>query len=122
MKRTHQQYTKSFKLEVVEEVLSGRMSKEAARKKYGIRAKSGILHWMRKLGVSGERTIPVSFEEMKKEHHSDSAVLKQRVKELERSLEEARLQAEGYSRMIDIAERELKITIRKKSSTKQSEK
>jgi hypothetical protein len=37
-------------------------------------------------------------------------------------LEEERLKRIGYQTMIDIAEKELKIDIRKKSDTKQSEK
>jgi hypothetical protein len=40
------------------------------------------------------------------------------IAQLKRELEDAKLQAEGYKRMIEIAESELKITIRKKPSTK----
>ncbi len=43
-----------------------------------------------------------------------------RIKELERQLEDEKIRAEGYSKMIDIAEDQLKISIRKKSTTKQS--
>ena len=59
---------------------------------------------------------------MKEEKATDTESLNKRIKELERDLEDAKLKAEGYSRMIDIAERELKIKIRKKPSTKQSKK
>ena len=48
--------------------------------------------------------------------------LQTKIKRLERELEDAQLRAEAYSKMIDIAERELKISIRKKSNTKQSKK
>ncbi|GGE49119.1 hypothetical protein GCM10011413_14060 [Pedobacter psychrotolerans] len=44
--------------------------------------------------------------------------LKARIKALERQLEDEQLRAEAYSRMIDIAESELKVPIRKKSSTR----
>lgn len=37
---------------------------------------------------------------------------------LKKQLEDARLQAEGYRRMIEIAEKELKVPIRKKPNTK----
>lgn len=113
-------YSKEFKLKVIEEVLRGEITKEEARRKYGIGGKSGVLNWMRKFEVSGFKKIPDCFERMKEENSNDSAALKQRIRQLERALEDAQLKAEGYSRMIDIAERELKISIRKKSSAKQS--
>lgn len=120
MRKTMTRYSQAFKLQVVEEVLRGELTKEQARRKYGMRSKSGVLNWMRKFGVSGSRQIPESFKSMKEEESTNQPDLEKRVKELERALEDAKLKAEGYSRMIDIAERELKITIRKKSSTKQS--
>jgi Tfp pilus assembly protein FimT len=42
-----------------------------------------------------------------------------RIGELEKQLELARLEAAAYRKMIEIAEDELKIEIRKKSDTKQ---
>lgn len=115
-------YSQAFKLQVVEEVLRGDITKEQARRKYGIRSKSGVLNWMRKFGVSSYKQIPDCFVRMQEEENMDKSALEKRVKELERALEDAQLKAEGYSRMIDIAERELKISIRKKLSTKQSKK
>jgi transposase len=113
-------YSQAFKLQVVEEVLQGEISKEQARRKYGLRGKSAVLNWMRKFDVAGYKQMPSCFEHMKEEEKKNQSALEKRVKELERALEDAQLKAEGYNRMIDIAERELKISIRKKSSTKQS--
>jgi len=48
------------------------------------------------------------------------ATLLTRIKELECQLEDEQLRSEAYNRMIDIAERNLNIPIRKKSNTKQS--
>jgi DNA-binding CsgD family transcriptional regulator len=42
----------------------------------------------------------------------------QQIALLEKELEDAKLLAEGYRRMIEIAEKELKISIRKKLNTK----
>ena len=50
------------------------------------------------------------------------ADLCQRIKELERQLEDEQIRSFGYNRMIDIAEKQLNITIRKKPDTKQSKK
>jgi hypothetical protein len=44
--------------------------------------------------------------------------LQREVSKLRKALEAAELRAEAYSMMIDIAERELKVAIRKKSGTK----
>jgi hypothetical protein len=57
-----------------------------------------------------------------KDLSDDSQELKQRILELEKALEEANLNSEFYSTMIDIAEKEFKISIRKKLFTKQSNK
>ncbi|OYZ29813.1 MAG: hypothetical protein B7Y24_14455 [Sphingobacteriales bacterium 16-39-50] len=49
---------------------------------------------------------------------SSEATLLARIKQLERQLEDEQLRSEAYNKMIDIAERELNIPIRKKSNTK----
>jgi hypothetical protein len=51
---------------------------------------------------------------------SDKDALIRRIMELERQLKDEHIRSEGLSKMIDIAEEQLKVTIRKKSSTKQS--
>jgi transposase-like protein len=120
MAKKLKQYTDSFKLQVINEVLSGAVSKEQARHKYQIKGKSAILNWIRKFGWSDSKTLPTHFTSMSAKKDLSPEELLKRVRELERALEDAQLRAEGYSRMIDIAERELKIKIRKKSNTKQS--
>jgi hypothetical protein len=57
-----------------------------------------------------------------KDLSDDPADLKLRIKELEKALADAKLSSEAYSTMIDIAEQEFKIPIRKKFVTKQSDK
>lgn len=48
--------------------------------------------------------------------------LVKRLKLLNKQLEDEQIRSEGYSKMIDIAEEELQISIRKKSDAKQSKK
>lgn len=115
-------YSKTFKLQVVQEVLNGSLSKEEARKKYGIKAKSAVLNWMRKFEVSAHDYEPKFFTAMKDNEKTEKEALLKRISELEKALDDACLKSEVYSKMIDVAERELNISIRKKSSTKQSEK
>jgi tRNA A37 N6-isopentenylltransferase MiaA len=54
------------------------------------------------------------------EERTNSEALLSRIKELEKQLDQAQLRAVGFETMIDIAEKELRIDIRKKSVTKQS--
>lgn len=113
-------YSDEFKLAVTNEVLSGLLTKEEARRKYSIKGKSAILKWMRKFGLAEQKALPPYFAHMKPEKDKENAVLKAKIRDLERALEDAKLKAELYSKMIDIAERDLDISIRKKPSTKQS--
>ena len=108
-------YNEFLKRRVVREVLSGELTQSQANLKYGIRGHSTILKWIRKFESQDSFLLSMCAHK-----NSDNEDLIQRIKKLERELEEQRLLAEGLSHMIDIAEVELKISIRKKSNTKQS--
>lgn len=108
-------YSDSLKREVIREVESGKLSKIEARRKYKIPGSSTIISWMRKF--DGKPSEYRSIMDYKK---SDKDALIRRIKELERKLEDEQIRSEGLSKMIDIAEDQLKIAIRKKSVTKQS--
>jgi len=110
-----------LKRRIIQEVLSGSISKEGARRQYGIRGKSAILKWMRKFGYASNFDS-ITFSMKSKELPEDPEQLKRLIVELEKALEEAKLSSKFYSTMIDIAEKEFKIPIRKKSVTKQSKK
>jgi hypothetical protein len=110
-------YPDSLKREVIWEVQSGLLSKIEARGKYNIPGSSAIIGWIRKFdGKSTEYCRTVSHRQ------SDKEALIKRIRELERKHEDEQIKSEGLSRMIDIAEDQLKISIRKKSTTKQSKK
>ena len=110
-----------LKLQIIQEVISGSISKEAAKRKYGIKGNSAISKWMCKFGYTND---PYQTTEVmkSKELSDDPASLKLRIKALEKALADAKLSSEAYSTMIDIAEQEFKIPIRKKFVTKQSDK
>jgi len=110
-----------LKHRIIQEVQSGSISKEDARRRYRIRGKSAILKWMRKFGYVPD-TESATLMKKSQELSDDPKELKDRIKELEKALEQARLKSEFYTTMIDIAEKEFKIPIRKKSVTKQSKK
>lgn len=110
-----------LKRRIIQEVLSGSISKEGARRQYGIRGKSAILKWMRKFGYASNFDS-ITFRMKSKELPENPEQLKRRIVELKKALEEAKLSSKFYSTMIDVAEKEFKIPIRKKSVTKQSKK
>lgn len=112
---------------MVKEYLTGQYSKVEIWKKYtGQDNEHGkLLDWMRKLGyISDQSKVrttkpfnPVSL--IMSQKPSDGPIeLQRRIKELEKQLESAQLKAEGYELMVEIAEKELNIPIRKKSGTK----
>jgi len=108
-------YSESFKKGIIREVTAGLLTKAEARRKYDIPGSSTIIGWIRKF--DGKTTDYRRIMDYKK---SDKEALIKRIRELERKLEDEQIRSEGLSKMIDIAEEHLKITIRKKSATKQS--
>lgn len=109
------QFSDEFKFMVIQEILSGTINKEQAKRKYGIKGSSAILQWMRKFNLATENSVTDSFELMKSnEKRRADNTKEERIKLLEQALKAAELKAEGYSRMIEIAEQQLNIKIRKK--------
>lgn len=118
---------------IVEDYLSSNDSKSSIWFKYtGQKQEHGYINrWMRQLGLvpnskpdyrfdkrfnilHQQQIIPVGKE--KKELSQEELV--NRVKYLEKQLEASQLRVEGYEIMIEIAEKELRFPIRKKSGTK----
>lgn len=122
-------YPKGFKRKVIEEYLATGCTKMSLLRKYNIQFKSAIQTWMRILGYSdpwpsGSKQLPklkfgrlimTSLTKKKKQSETD---LEKKVRELERQLEDEKLRSEAYARIIEIAEKEYKIPIRKKPNTK----
>ena len=114
-------YPESLKLTVVKEYESTNCSRAYLKRKYGINSTNVIKSWVRKYGsndyLSPQKEIIYSTMATT-EDTPEIQKLKQRIKLLERELEDAKLLSEAYSLMIKKAEEELKIPIRKKYSTK----
>lgn len=106
-------YIESFKKKVIQEYERGFLNKDQLQAKYGIGGNSRILQWCRKYG---------------KLHYPEKGTLgrpmkdpqKQRIKDLEKQLEEVKLKLIAYEKLIDIAEKEDGINILKKDGAKQS--
>lgn len=122
MKRKVNQFTDEFKFQVINEYLNTDISFEEIKKKHGIRGNSTISNWMRKFGCNKVTDEQISIQKaMAKalDKTVQERKLEAKVKELEKALDEERLRNLALNTMINVAERDLKISIRKKSGTKQ---
>ena len=108
-------YEDSLKREVVREVRAGLLSKAEAKRKYNIPGSTTVLYWLRNFDDNNPRRRKMSVDKK-----SSKDLLLRRIQELERQLEDEKIRSEGLSKMIDIAEDQLNVPIRKKSGTKQS--
>ena len=125
VRRTQKDYSMSFKLSVVQEYETSQISKEALKRKYGIQGDSTIRRWIDKYGnfdISNKSDKP-----MEKSKDQELLELRQKVKLLERKnarlekeLEQKDMKAEFFDMMIDIAEKEYHIDIRKNAFPEQS--
>ena len=125
VKRTQRDYTMPFKLAVVKEVERTGIGVCAVARKYGIQSETTVTTWLRKYGnfdVANKTSKP-----MEKSKEQKLMELEERVKMLER--QNNRLQHElemkdhkvaFFDMMIDMAEKEFNIDIRKNSSAGQS--
>lgn len=106
-------FSLAFKKKVVAEFERGFLNKDQLQVKYGVRGNSTVLKWCRKYGKlhyaqKGELGRPMKDPQ------------KQRIKDLEKQLADAKLQIEAYQKLIEISEAEEKISILKKDVAKQS--
>lgn len=120
VRRSQKDYSHSFKLHVVREVESGELSITGALHKYGIQSHGTVLNWIRKFGTF-DRELQVKFtmdkspEQKLLELESKVRQLEKQKQSLEQQLKFQQDKAIMFDMMIDIAEKELNIPIRKKS-------
>ena len=122
MKRKVNHFTDEFKFMVVQEYLNSDISLTELKKKHSIIGNGCVSDWMRKFGTSEVTVEQINLQRtMSKEEEKTprERKLEAKVKELEKALEQERLRTLALDTMINIAERDLKISIRKKSGTKQ---
>lgn len=123
MKTKTYRYPNDFKMQVVQEYLSTDLSQKDLMDKYNIRGNNTIKLWMRKFDVQTPSQQQIELQRImakEKEKTPYERELEARVKRLESQLEDEKLRTLALSTMIDIAEKELKISIRKKSGAKPS--
>ena len=118
VKRTQKDYSISFKLQVVQEIEQGELTRTQACNKYGIQAKSTIREWLKKYGnFDWEHQRP---KDMSKTPEQRILELEAKVKLLEKQKARAEQLAERadkkviiFDMLVDMAEKEYDIQIRK---------
>jgi hypothetical protein len=134
-------YSESERHSIIQEMLKNNWTKQHAWELYtGEPEERGqLLRWMRKLSYVGKiqheqyvskrsiRKFEIKSAGMSKKEHTDSEQesfeimqLKKRISELEKQLKDSEMKAIAYSTMVDIAEKEFNIPIKKKFNTKPS--
>jgi transposase len=115
-KKEMSHYSEEFKWQVVQEVVTGKLTKEEAKVAYGIKSNCAILYWMRKYsGNADYRHVHSSTNDLPQMHNSkEQQALKERIKQLEQEVRRANLRADLWQKMIETAEEHLQIDIKKK--------
>ena len=117
-KRTQKDYSLSFKLQIVEQIESGQLDRLSAHLKYGIQARSTITQWLRKYGTFDWENLNVVT--LKKTPEQKIIELEAKVRLLEKQKARAEHLAERadkkviiFDMLVDMAEKEYDIAIRK---------
>ena len=114
----YKKYETSFRRWLVSEIDSGRMTIEDAQRRFKLPAhfpKAYKQYWHPR--YSDE--IHVSLRAMGSKERTEVKALEKRIKELENNLELAQMKNVALNTMIDIAEQDYKLEIKKKSGPKQ---
>ena len=110
-------YSEEFKRLVCNEFLTGTITRREVEDKYHI-GHSRITYWLKELGYDYFKPSIVPLPLMADQSEPSSNNKVESLSQLKKELQEARLLAEAYRKMIEVAEHEFKIKIVKKSNTK----
>lgn len=119
-----------FRLQIIDEYLNG-TPKYTLSKKYKFSSGQHITRWMKELGIEDP-----CYSENREKHSTQNNIMKQdsdlttkkskfynkRIAELEKLLAEERLVTQALTKVIDVAEKELNLDIKKKYMRESSKK
>jgi transposase len=125
VKRTQKDYSQTLKLQVVGRIERGELSTCQAQKQYGIQARSTVMLWLRKYGNfdwenQTPSNMPKSPEQRIMELEAKVKLLEKQKAFLEQQAHVSDSKAIIFEMMIDLAEQEYQIDIRKNSPPGQS--
>jgi len=123
-KRTQRDYTRAFKLAVVDQVEKGELSYKQAPERYGIQGRSTVLVWLRKHGRQNWGAMASSgrMSDPAQTATSQGLTPDQRIKALEVQLKEAREKSQFFEAVIDVLKKDYGVRVVKKPVGKSSRK
>jgi len=125
VKRTQGDYSMSLKVQIVQQIEQGKLSTKAAQRQYGIQSRSTLVSWLRKFGNfdwenQSPSNMPKSPEQKIMELEAKVKLLEKQKALLEQQAHVADSKAIIFDMMINLAEKEYQIDIRKNSPPEQS--
>jgi hypothetical protein len=111
-------YETAFRRWLIREIDSGRITVGGAIERFNLNGFGGptmIKKWRAKHASEIALTLPVMTEKERQKLNS----IQKRMKELEKQLEDAQMKNTALETLIDVAEEQLRISIRKKHGPKQ---
>lgn len=122
--KNHREYSKTFKLQVLQDYYSSGQSKRSIERKWKIPSHR-IYFWEKSFPIESF-PLPLSSESLERykmahesKEHSTEEILQKRIDALTRSLEYEKMRSRAFEKMIEIAEQEEGISILKKDGVKQ---
>ncbi len=125
VKRSQRDYSLSLKLQIVQRIERGELSTTGAQRAYGIQARSTIVSWLRKYGNfdwenQTPSNMPKTPEQKVMELEAKVKLLEKQKALLEKQAHIADSKAIIFDMMINLAEQEYQIDIRKNAPPGQS--
>jgi len=112
-------FPEEFKEKLILLVMYRNQSVKEVAKSYNLPNAYILTNWINLYKKKLEKGA-ITLAQMDLKGIKDPAVLKQRIEQLEKALEKANVLIYGLNSMIDYAEKELKVPVRKKRGSKQS--
>ncbi len=112
------QYELSFRRKICEELLSGQITTGDLARKYQIPGAGTIMRWLK--WYQEEQKDLLSSLPMESSQEKPDNSIEKSAQDLQKELEQAKAKIATLETMIDVAEEQFKIEIRKKSGTKPS--
>ena len=122
MKRKVKRFPDELAYKITLEYLTTDISQSELKKKYGFSGATTIYRWIAKFGLSKPSDQAIVLQKAMKKEQAKTAKekkLEAEIAALKKELEHERLRTLALSTLIDVAEQNLKISIRKKSGAKQ---
>ena len=123
VKRTQKDYTMQLKLQIVREIEEGIFTVSQAQRNYGVQSRKTVVNWLEKYGnfdphYKVKKTIMKTAEQRLLELEQENRLLKKQKAALEKELSNSDKKVILFDMMIDLAEKEYNIPIRKNSNPK----